>query len=321
MIAPPATPVIAAGSKLCHQRHVRLTMLVVLVALLGCGRKSGSSSGGPPAKDVVAQVGDVAITAQDLERQLAAQPPQLRARWTTPQGKKEFLENLIRQALLANQAKARGLDKHPDVERVARQQMISLYVQQELEDKGKPGADVPDAEVEKYYKEHTNEFNRPDEVRVSQILVKDRGKAQRVAAEARKIPPADQHGFVQLVEKESEDPETRTRGGDLMFFDRNTARVPKEVVEAAFALKEAGDVSPPVKTDKGFHVLRLVQKRPGVTRSLDEAREEIRRRIHLMSRSRRMEELLKNLRATTKVEIHEDRLATVNPAATPPMHP
>lgn len=286
--------------------------LLLVLALFSCGpKKPVATAAKPDLTNAVARVGDTVITAEDLQRQLAAQPPQLRDRWSTASGKKDFLENLVRQTLLANEARARGLDRHPDVERVTRQQMISLYIQQELDAEGKAPV-ASDADVEKYYKEHANEFNRPEEVRVTEILVKDRAKATKAAAAAKALGPGDQKGFVDLVIQHSEDQASRTRGGDLFYFDRATTRVPRPVVEAAFALKETGQVAGPIKSDVGFHVIRLVERRPAVSRQLADARTEIQRRLHLTSRSRRMEELVNGLRAKNGVEIFPARLASVS---------
>ena len=111
----------------------------------------------------------------------------MRARYTTPEKKKEFLDSLIRFEVLANEAEKRGYDKDPEVQRVMKQQMISKFLQKDFESKLKV-EDVPDADVEKYYKEHPAEFNQKDEVRVSEIVVKDKPKADKALAEARALP-------------------------------------------------------------------------------------------------------------------------------------
>jgi hypothetical protein len=70
--------------------------------------------------------------------------------------------------------------------------------------------DVPREEVESYYRQHERDFNKPEQVRVSEIVIKDEHKALRVAAEARAArkthEAADQKAFAALVSKSSEDP-------------------------------------------------------------------------------------------------------------------
>jgi parvulin-like peptidyl-prolyl isomerase len=138
-----------------------------------------------------------------------------------------------------------------------KQQMISKFLQKDFESKLKV-EDVPDADVEKYYKEHPAEFNQKDEVRVSEVVVKEKGKADKAYAEARTLPkgPApvgpETKQFKDIVTKYADDEETKQRGGDLGFFDKDSTRYPKEVVEASFKLAEVGDVAAPIKTEKGL---------------------------------------------------------------------
>src|SRR5262245_17940805 len=96
--------------------------------------------------------------------------------------------------------------------------------------------------------------------------------------------------------KTSEDDDSKLRGGDLTFFDRKTSLYPKPLVEAAFALKEVGDVSPPVQTERGYHILKLTQKRPGFTRPFAEAKRQIQTRLFQESRAKRMEQWMAEMR-------------------------
>ena len=198
------------------------------------------------SSQVVVEVDESVITVGDVQERINKQSPFVRARYTTPEKKKEFLDNLIRFEVMADEAEKRGYDKDPEVVRVMKQQMISKFLQKDFESKLKV-EDVPDADVEKYYKDHPDEFNQKDEVRVSEIVVKDKAKADKALAEAKAQPKgtatgADQKGFRDLVTKYSEDEESKARGGDLTFFDKDSTMYPKPVVEAAFKLAEVGDV-------------------------------------------------------------------------------
>ena len=154
----------------------------------------------------------------------------MRARYTTNEKKKEFLDSLIRFEVMANEAERRGYDKDPEVLRVMKQQMISKFLQKDFESKLKV-EDVPDADVEKYYKEHPAEFNQKDEVRVSEVVVKEKGKADKAYAEARALPKGaapvapDAKQFKDIVTKYAEDDEAKQRGGDLGFFDKESTAV------------------------------------------------------------------------------------------------
>jgi peptidyl-prolyl cis-trans isomerase C len=110
------------------------------------------------------------------------------------------------------------------------------------------------------------------------------------------------------VAKHSEDPESRSRGGDLGYFDRRTTRYPRALVDAVFALDKPGALSAPVRTERGFHILRLEQRRPGFARALADVKDQIRRQLLTTVRTRKVEELLARARTQHRVEVFEDRL-------------
>ncbi len=262
---------------------------------------------------VVAKVDDNVISVGDVQERINKQSPFIRSRYTTLEKKKEFLDNLIRFEVMAAEAQKRGYDKDPEVIRVMKQQMISKFLQKDFESKLKV-EDVPEADVEKYYAAHPEEFNRKDEVRVSQIVLKDKAKADKVAAEVRALPKgpaADQKPFRDLVAKYSEDEDSKQRSGDLTFFDKDSVTYPKPIVEAAFKLAEVGDVAGPIKSDKGFHIIKLTQKKPGFTRPLAEVKRQIQQRLFRDLRTKSMDAFIADLRQKAKIDIYEDKLNKV----------
>jgi parvulin-like peptidyl-prolyl isomerase len=154
-------------------------------------------------------------------------------------------------------------------------------------------------------------------VRVSQILVKDKAKASKAAAAVKALSPGDEKGFRDLVAKYSEDEDSKLRGGDMTFIERQSPQLPRPVVDAAFALKEVNDVSAPVQSDKGFHVLKLTQKRPGFTRPFPEVKRQIQGRLYAEMRAKRMSAWIAEMRARLKVEMYEDKLKDVKIEAPP----
>ena len=287
---------------------------VLLLAAGAGGCKGGRSRAGATSATsegpVVAKIDDVVITTVDVQERINKQSPFVRARYSDLEKRKEFLDNLIRFEIMAKEAQKRGYDQDPEVMRVMKQQMISRFLQKDFESKLRV-EDVPDADVETYYKEHGDEFNRPDEVRVSQIVVKDKAKAAKVVTEARAANRTDSKAFRDLVTKYSDDEDSKARGGDLTSFDRASTLYPKEIIEASFALKEVGDVSEPVKTDKGFHVLRLTQKHPGFSRPLPEVKRQIQQRLFRDLRTKSLDAFVADLRKKYAVTIDEANLAKV----------
>jgi peptidyl-prolyl cis-trans isomerase C len=299
--------------------------LVVVPALAGLVAGPGCSKAAPkssltsaPAQtgelgQPVARIDDTVITLGEVQDRINKQAPFVRARYTSPEKKKEFVDNLIRIEVMAKEAEKRGYDKDPEVIRVMKQQMISKFLQKDFESKLRV-EDVPDADVEKYYKDHPEEFNKKDEVRVSEILVKEKPKADKAYAEAKAQPKtagADQKGFRDLVTKYSEDEDSKPRGGDLTFFDKDATTYPKAIVDASFKLAEVGDVSPPVKTDKGWAVLKLTQKRPGFNRPLAEVKHQIQQRLFRDTRTKALDAFIADLKKQTTIEYHDENLGKV----------
>jgi peptidyl-prolyl cis-trans isomerase C len=276
----------------------------------GCKNRSAQrlSTNADNRGPVVARVDDVVISAADVQERINKQSPFVRARYAELEKRKEFLDNLIRFEIMAKEAEKRGYDHDPEVLRVMKQQMVSKFLQKDFESKLRV-EDVPDAEVNAYYKEHAEEFNRPDEVRASQIVVKDRTKAEKIAGEARALDHTDSKAFRELVTRYSEDEDSKARGGDLTSFDRASTLYPKEIVEAAFALKDVGDVSAPVKSDAGFHVLRLTQKHPGFSRPLAEVKRQIQQRLFRDLRTKALDAFVADLRKKYSVSVDEAVLA------------
>jgi len=292
---------------------MRCAWLCLLVA--SCGSKGPAAA---PAGNVVAVVDGKEITVTDLQQRINALDPYSKARYSAPEQRKKFLENLVRFEVLAREAEKRGYERDPDVQRALKNQMIQVFLRKELDEKVK-AQPITEADVATYYKEHEAQFRQPEQVRVSQILVKDRDLAEKIAAEARAGQKHDHSDrpFRALVEKYSIDEDSKPLGGDLTFLDRQNTQLPRAVVEAAFALKEVGDISPPVASDKGYHVLKLTQRRPGFTRPLEGVSAEIKRLILLDRRAKKQEEMVAEMRQKLKVQIYEDELAKVKVEAKP----
>ena len=293
-------------------------LCLAALALFAC-KPSPGTKGKAAARSgpVLARVDDTEITAGDLQDVLAryAHTPFVLARYSTPEKKRELLESLVRYELMAREALRRGYDRDPDVQRIAKKQMVALFEKREINDKLR-AEDVLPADVEKYYREHQPEFIRPEEVRVSQILVHDAAAARRITAEA-KAGRNDPKSFRALVERYSEDADSKPRAGDLTFFDRKTTREPKTLVDAAFAMTQVNEVGGPIQSDKGFHILKLTERRAETTRALADVKVDIQKRLLDQMRAQRKRELADEVRKSVRVEIYEDELAKI-PLASPP---
>jgi peptidyl-prolyl cis-trans isomerase D len=134
---------------------------------------------------------------------------------------------------------------------------------------------VPPSEIERYYRANEAQFTTPEQVRASHILVKSDGKddaAVKAKAEALLKQAKSGADFAALAKKNSEDEGSAPQGGDLDYFGRG--RMAKEFEDAAFSLSP-GQISDLVKTQFGYHIIKVTDHKPETKRSLEEARPQI----------------------------------------------
>ncbi len=263
-------------------------------------------------KTILAKIDDTAITLAEFQERINRQSPYIRARYTSLEQKKEFLDSLVRFEVLAKEAYRRGLDKDPEVVRTMKQVMIQKLMRDEFDTKVTADSAVTDAEMKTYYDANVAEYVKPEEVRVSAIILKNKAQADRVAIEARGEAGKTNKGFRDLVMKYSADEESKLRGGDLRYMDKDTKDVPSSVVKAAFTLFNTGDVSQTVEAGNGtFYVLKQTGRRKSVTKTFEDAKVQIRNKLFRDKRLQAQKDFVDKLREKSKIEINEANLAKV----------
>lgn len=267
------------------------------------------------AAHTIAKVGDVEITVGDVAAELASKGSFIRTRYQSPERRREFLDQMIRFELLAQEAERRGYDELPEVQRTRKQMMIRQFLAQRFDEQGPES--ITDEDVEAYYEEHSGEFNTPAQVRASHIQCRDRNTANRVLRELR-ADPTNVRLYRRLAEQHNTDESTQDRFGDLRFFSRpdedaeGEPSVPNEVAEAAFSVERIGGIHPSVvRSSAGWHVVKLTGRRAAMHRSLAESSTPIRNRLWRERREASIQELIDELREASDVEVNLDALDQV----------
>jgi parvulin-like peptidyl-prolyl isomerase len=180
--------------------------------------------------------------------------------------------------------------------------------QQWVEQKIAPDIKVTPEEVEKYYKESPpNRFDAPEMIRASHILVavrRDAPPEDALAAEnkindlAARIKKGE--SFEALAKQYSDDPNAKQTSGDLDYFSRE--RIMPEFADAAFKLK-VGEVSAPVRTQFGYHLIKLTDRKPAHVATLDEARDQIAAFLQEQKRSQAVAAVVQQLKDAAKIQI------------------
>ena len=134
---------------------------------------------------------------------------------------------------------------------------------------------IPQGDIERAYNDGIEQYSTPDQVRASHILLKTEGKddaAVKAIAEGLLKQAKGGTDFAALAKKYSEDEASAKNGGDLDYFGRG--RMVPEFDAVAFAL-EPGQISDLVKTQYGYHIIKVVEKKPGTTQELATVRQQI----------------------------------------------
>ena len=168
-------------------------------------------------------------------------------------------------------------------------------------------ADVSDTELEQYYRDNKNRLTLPDQVRVRQILLtwKPMGTQDDRAAIRKQMEPILERAksgedFAALAREFSDDFATKTAGGDTGLFYRGQMAPAFE--EAAFAL-EPGEISDPVETGYGVHILKFEERREPQLVPLDEVREGLRDHVREEKMETAVQEKIDELRAAADIEV------------------
>jgi peptidyl-prolyl cis-trans isomerase D len=156
---------------------------------------------------------------------------------------------------------------------------------------------VPAADIERAYNDRIGEYTTPEQVRASHILLKIEGKDEAaVRAQGEEVLKKAKAGadFAALAKQYSEDEGSAPNGGDLDYFGRG--RMVPEFDAVAFTM-EPGQISDLVKTSFGFHIIKLVDKKVGTTRTLDEVRPQLQDQLSVERAQQQAANLAESLRA------------------------
>ena len=153
---------------------------------------------------------------------------------------------------------------------------------------------ITDKEVEKYYQEHVAEFAMPEQVKASHILVKEEKLANELKARLEKG-----EDFAKLAKEHSIDPGSRESGGELGYFP--AGRMVPEFDKAAFSTP-VGQLSPVIKTEHGYHIIKVEDKKPARTLTLEEVKPFLAMQLESQKKDEKFLAYIEQLKAEAKPE-------------------
>lgn len=264
---------------------VILTLSAALAA--GCAKKA----------DLVAKVGDQVITTEDFQDDFRAQQQTFPSFESELDSRKEHLDQMIDQKLLLLGAYEEGLDTNNEIQTLIDQQQGKFLLDQLYQDEIVAKVDVTDEEVRQWYD------NSGEEIHARHILVESKEEADSIKAML--DSGAD---FAELAKERSKDPSAATNAGDLSWFRWGTMVAPFQ--EAAFALKE-NEISEPVKSNFGYHIIQLLGRRPVDRQPFEQAEPMIRQRLRQANTQVRLREFLEGLKTKAELRFDDNQLTKI----------
>lgn len=246
---------------------------------------------------VLAKVGDTEIKVKDVDAVIAQLPPQQSFMFNTDYGRKRILTELVNKELFYFWAEDNKIaerdDFKSDMENIRKNLMSNYAMKEVMKD-----ISVSEEEVAKYYEEHKAEFVEPEQVKASHILVASEDQAIEILAllEGKKMT------FEEAAKEYSSCP-SKEKGGELGFFAKG--QMVPEFEKAAFAL-EAGKISEPVKTEYGWHIIMVSEKKAEKQKELAGVKDQIQQNVLGEKQGEKYNQTIEALKAAHPVEIMEE---------------
>lgn len=215
------------------------------------------------------------------------------------QGLDEIRSRFANEVEFQNEISKQGLTGADFRKNVGEQLVVIKLINQNVKSKISPPTEE---EIKKYYKEHEEEMVSPEQVRVRHILIKisDESSQQDAKEKINDVYDKvikDPSKFSSFAEEFSEGPSAKL-GGDIGYFGKGD--MVKEFEEVAFKM-EVGDVSKPVKTRFGYHVIKLIGKKSSEKRTYSEVKDRLQNLLYQMKMENEYEKFLRDLRDEAKI--------------------
>jgi foldase protein PrsA len=300
-----------------------LTLAVPVLLLSACGSDQKVPAG------AVAAVGDGVVTQQQFDQIWKQAEAQYKSQEGAPpfpspdstqynQLKASIVNYLVQNQIIAEKAKAMGVsvtDKQladrmkqivqqvggqKKLDKLLKQQAVTLdqlkaqlraqMLQDAVQQKVYAGIKVTPEQIQKYYNDPANksQFNQAESVDARHILVKTKAEADKVRA----LLEADNTdaNWKTVAKQYSTDPGSKNNGGSLGNFPKG--RMVKPFEDAAFGLK-VGEISQPVKTQFGYHVIEVTKKTPATKQTVEQAKATIEQQLKYQKQATAWEDWLK----------------------------
>lgn len=276
--------------------------IFIILALLSCTKKENDK--------VLVTIDKDTITTGEFNKELDKIPMNMKMMVASESGKKSYLERLIIKKLLMREAAKSDIENEKEFQARLVDIKEQLIIESLLKKKLNADAKLTDEELKKYYEANKEKFKKEKEINTRHILVKTEEEAKQIKE---KLQSGED--FAELAKKYSIDPNAKATGGEVGFHPKGT--VLPEYEEAAFKLTKVGQVSSIVKSQFGYHIIRLDGAKPPAYVPFDEVKDFIKQQLVQEKQKEFVEKYIDDLKKAAKIKINDDLLKEEKPSATP----
>ncbi|WP_246637523.1 peptidylprolyl isomerase [Crassaminicella profunda] len=250
------------------------------------------------SREILATVNGTEITKADLDLVLMHAPKEQQMQLNTLAGKKYLLNEMVTQQMLYLDAKEKGLEKDEEFLKELKALQENLLKQYAVK-KVIADVQVEEAEIKEYYEKNQEQFVSGESVQAKHILVKDEEKAKEVLKAIK-----EGKSFEDAAKEYSECP-SKEKGGDLGSFQKG--QMVPEFEKVAFEL-EVGAMSELVKTQFGYHIIKVEDKKAATTMPLEQVKGQLQEYILRNKQNEKFKTYTDGLRGNYEITTNEDLL-------------
>jgi len=283
-------------------KNAVICLCLALLCLFGCSKKEDGK--------VLVTINNDKITMTEFNKELDKIPMNMKMMVASESGKKTYLDRLIIKKLLLSEAAKLNVEKDKEFENRLAEIKEQLIIESLLKKKLTAGANISDEDLQKYYEANKEKFRKDREINTRHILLKSEEEARQVRD---KLQAGED--FSDLAKKYSIDPNAKVTGGEVGFHPKGTLL--PEYEAAAFKLTKVGQTSGIVKTQFGYHIIRLEGIKPPQYVPFAEVKDFIKQQLIQEKQKEVLDKYIEELKKSAKITINEELLKDQTPAAAP----
>lgn len=277
-----------------------LICLIAFLFVFSCAKKDNGK--------VLVNIDNDTITLEEFNKELDKIPMNMKMLVATQSGKKTYLDRLIMKKLLLREAAKSKIEGEAEFQNRLADIKEQLLIESLLKKKIAADSQLTDDDMKKYYDTNKEKFKKEKEINTRHILLKTEEEAKQIMEKLQKG-----EDFIELSKKYSIDPNAKASGGEIGFHPKGTLL--PEYEAAAFKLTKVGQIAGPVKSQFGYHIIRLEGAKPPAYVSFNEVKDFIRQQLVQDKQKELLEKYIEDLKKAAKITVNEDLLKEEKPAA------